>query len=366
MAVVALAGCRSANEPPPVLVGLVVTTTGPDKHAGDQAERGMLLAVKLQHEEAREKSAQPLKVIITNAEGRLGAFAGEAVRLVSVSKAVALFGGNTVEEVLSLDSTTVPVITPLGRRTQKMSERVFCTGLSPEHRGKVLARYSADVLKVARCTVLMDEQNEDAVILADAFVRDFPEQALKSTKKTVRPTTLRFNKDSKLAALAETIEKAKPQGVLFAGTARDLLTFKAAFKKTTPILLFGGAEGSGKALLDGAEGEGVYLVTAFTSDLDVGRTKTFVSQYQAAYSEKPDVHAALAYDAARLFDEAFKRCEGTATPERLREKLLEIKDFAGLTGPLAFAKDGRLRRPAFVVQTEERQLKVKKPYDAEE
>src|SRR6185503_11324578 len=98
----------------------------------------------------------------------------------------------------------------------------------------------------------------------------------------------------------------------------DLLTFKAAFKETVPTLLLGGAEGDSKTLLDA--GDGIYLVTAFTSDLDMGRTKTFVSQYEAAYTEKPDVHAALAFDAARLFDEAFKRCEGSATPERFREK----------------------------------------------
>jgi branched-chain amino acid transport system substrate-binding protein len=362
--VLVLAGCRTANEPPPVLLGLVVSTSGAD--AGQQAKHGMLLAVKQQNELAKDKEAPPLKVIITNAEGRLDAFSGEAVRLVTVSKAVALFGGNTVEEVLRLDRAGVPVVTPLGRRTQAMTERVFCTGLSPAHQGKVLARHAAEMLHLAECAVMIDDQNEDAVLLAEAFVRDFPELALKASKKTVRPTTVRFNKDSKLAALAEAVEKEKPQGILFAGAARDLLTLKTAFKKSAPVLIFGGTEGSSKSLLDGSEGNGVFLATAFAPDVDLPRTKTFVGEYQAAYAEKPDVHAALSFDAARLFDEAYQRCEGSFSNERFREKMLEIKDFPGLTGPLAFAKDGSLRRPAFVVQIEQRQLKAKKQYDAEE
>jgi branched-chain amino acid transport system substrate-binding protein len=360
----ALAGCGSGVDQTPVLLGQVVSTSGGDKYAGEQAERGTLMAVKEQNEQAKDK-ARPLKVLITDAHGKLESFEGEAVRLVSVSKAVALFGGNTSEEVLRLDRAGVPLLTPYGRKTQGMSEQVFCTGLSPSYQGKVLARHAAEVLKLSSITILIDERREDAALLAEAFQREFPAHHQDKETKKARVTTLRFGADPNFSSLAEGVMKEEPQGIVFAGAARDLLALRGALEGRIPALFFGGPDGSSKTLADDPGGEGVVLVSAFAVDVDVARAKEFVSQFESAYSTKPDVHAALAFDAARLFDEAFKRCEGSANSERFREKLLEIKDFPGVTGPLAFAKDGRLRRPAFVLQIEQGKLKLKKQYEAE-
>ena len=77
-----------------------------------------------------------------------------------------------------------------------------------------------------------------------------------------------------------------------------------------------------------------------------------------------DVHAALAYEGVKLLAEALKRCGPDLT--QVKEKLAELKDLAGLAGPLAFGSDQRLRRPAFVVHLENGTLKMKKKYPAEE
>ncbi len=360
-----LAGCGKGAAPLPLPLGLVATLTGPDKAAGEQAKRGMLLAVQEHNAEAKEKNGRPLVVRFSDAQGQVETFEGAAVRLASINRVAALFGGNTVEEVVRLERARVPVLTPLGWKTAGMGDQVFCTGLGPAYQGQVLARFVLQDAKITRLAVVVDEQREEALVLAAACQRELQKTDAKpGVKPVVRPVGWRSGKDADFTDLARRVEAEKAQAVVFAGQAGDLLLLKKHLK-TAPRLLFGGPEGSGKILRD-AGGDGILLVTAFVPDLDLPQTKEFVRQYRAAYSETPEAHAALAHDALRLVAEGLKKCDPTPTPDRLRTELVEIKDFLGLSGPLAFAKDGRLRRPAFLVQIDQGNVKLVKKFGAEE
>ena len=105
----------------------------------------------------------------------------------------------------------------------------------------------------------------------------------------------------------------------------------------------------------------MYLATAFVSDSDLPRAKEFVANYRQAFSEDPDIHAALAYDGARLLFEAIAQCPAGLSMEGISKEtakqLMKLKDFAGLTGPLSFDSEHQLLRPAFVVQVEKNGLK---------
>src|SRR5262249_30687318 len=125
------AGCSGDSAPPPVYLGHVATLSGPDKYPGEQAMRGIRLAVQEQNARAQPQNQRPLIVRHTDTQGKLEAFEGEAVRLATINKVVALFGGTTPDEVTRMDRARVPILTPLGQRTPGMSDLVFCMGLSP-------------------------------------------------------------------------------------------------------------------------------------------------------------------------------------------------------------------------------------------
>jgi branched-chain amino acid transport system substrate-binding protein len=106
-------------------------------------------------------------------------------------------------------------------------------------------------------------------------------------------------------------------------------------------------------------------VTTFAEDGLTPHGQDFARRYQERFKEAPDLHAASAYDGARLLFEAMRRAKGTK-PERLRETLLGLDNFDSLTGPLAIDKDDHgARRPVFVVQRQEGAQKVVKRYDAD-
>src|SRR5262245_12550844 len=358
------AGCGSDSPPPPVYLGHVATLSGPDKYAGEQAMRGIRLAVQEQNARAKAQNQRPLIVRHTDTQGKLEAFEGEAVRLATINKVVTLFGGTTPDEVTRMDRARVPILTPLGQRTPGMSDLVFCVGLSPVDQGKVLARLAAEK-KLERVTVLIDDRRSEAALVADSFVREAAELKPAESKVPLQVTTRRFGKDVKLKEQAKRVDEEKPQALVYAGTPRDLLTLRQALK-TKPALFFAGEDGSVRPLIDAGDADGIYLVSAFAPDVDVDRGNTFVADFRKAFSAEPDVHAALAYDSVRLFEEGLKRCEENASLERFKKEFLEIKDFPDLTGMLAVAASGRVRRPAFVIQIDNGQIKTQKKYAPEE
>lgn len=367
-AALGLLGCGGNTSPPPLYVGHVATLTGPDQYAGKQAERGISLAVQEQDKEADKDKLRPIHVRHTDTRGKLEAFEGEAVRLVAVNRVVALLGGATPAEVVRLDKAQVPLLAPIGLRTRDMSDLVYLTGLAPAFQGKVLARFAVLELKVPAAVVLVDERREDALALADSFASNFSQlhEAKKPKGEVSRPQIRRFGKDRPLPDLAKALAGEKPRAILMAGTPPDLADLLRVLRPAPAPVLFGGEDGSARALLDSPDTAGVYLATAYVRDLDLPRAKEFAAAFANANSTEPDVNAALAYDSARLLFEAIRRCKNEGTSERLAKELGQLKDFPGLTGPLAFATDRLLHRPAFVGRLEKGKLATVKKYEAPE
>jgi len=86
-------------------------------------------------------------------------------------------------------------------------------------------------------------------------------------------------------------------------------------------------------------------------------------EYRALHEEDPDGNAALAHDDTRILLEALAKSEPNFTAAALRMALAETEKFAGLTGPMGFDKEQRLRRPAFVVRWEDGQGKTVKRFN---
>src|SRR6266545_8067398 len=364
-AILALTGC-SGTSPSPVFVGHIVSHL--DRTSGKSAARGIRLAVIEANKDPDKGAGRPVKVIHTDTVGKLEGFEGEAVRLVAINRVAALLGGTTLEEVERLEmgsaplkeekrlDLAVPVLSPCGMRPRTATDAVFCTGLSPASRGKILARFAVDELKIQRTVVLVDERREECLRLADVFTRQFPLAAAKNDPKATpaRPTLLRFDKDNELLDRVPVLKDMKPGLLLFLGTTTDLRRLRQELHDPALPVLFGGDESNLRPLLEDREtGEKVYLVTAFAVDADVPRAQEFAKQFKATFADEPDVHAALAYDDARLLFEAIRQTKDELTGPRLRDELAKLKDFPGLTGMLSFGEDRQLRRPAFVVRLQD-------------
>jgi ABC-type branched-subunit amino acid transport system substrate-binding protein len=358
------AGCGGRPASAPILVGHVATVSGPGKEQGEQATRGIRLAVK----EANQAEARPFAALHTDARGKMEAYEAEAVRLAVVNHVAALVGGITAEEVERLDQARTVVIGLTGSQTRAMSDLVFLTGLAPAARGRALAQLhlkgsapavaaavgqglTGDPLGITTglavdtigrpVIVLADERREENLQVAEAFGREWPAGA------RAGPTLRRFGKDPDLAVLARQIGEQLAPAVMVAGDV-DLVSRLRALLPTVRIY-FGGEDHQEVLQRQPDTPSGVYLVTAFVADADTPRARAFARAYQDVFKEAPGPAAALAYESAQLLFQAMRQIDNPSDRTALATALRSCKDFPGLCGTLAF-EGNVLRRPVFVVR----------------
>jgi branched-chain amino acid transport system substrate-binding protein len=335
------AGCGSPAAQPPIFLGHVATLSGPDSRAGKQAERGIQLALEELGLPASEKLFnRPVVVRHVDGAGNLDSMEAAAARLVSVNRAVALLGGAGKDEALRLDRVRVPVLAPAGLRTSAMSELLFTTGLAPARQGELLAKHLADS-SAAPLALIVDNRRDETQTFAEAFKKTWAQAAAKA-KDSAAPLEIGFGKDAKFTEVAA--RAGKPKTVVFAGAADDFRALRRELKGLSWV--YAGDDGS-LMPADLSAGETVLVATAFAAK--EGKAADFAKKYRDKFQDEATVHAALAYDNLRLVVEALQKGQSSA-PDKLREELLKIKDFAGLTGPLSFAPDQHLSRPAFIAE----------------
>ena len=356
-----LSGCGTTPAPPPIYLGHVATTSGPNQAIGQHEMQGIRLAMEdLTRAGQNLVGNRPMVVKHTDTRGDLDAFEGEAVRLASVSKVVALYGGNTGEEVLRLVRGRVPLLTPLGYRPHGAGELAFSTGISVSFQANALARFAVEEKNIGNIVILVDETREQARALADAFENQFKKLfAEKHPKEAAQePKRLLFGKELKIAEVAaRSIDAKETQCVVFTGTAEDFAQWSKAQRRDALLVLYAGEDG---ALSDAPLN--TYMASAFATQKELPKTVDFARQYREAFKEEPDVHAALAYDAVRILVEALQRSQKPAS-EGLAEELRQMKDFAGLVGTLTFGSDRQLRRPVFVGRAIGGKFEAVKRYD---
>jgi branched-chain amino acid transport system substrate-binding protein len=100
--------------------------------------------------------------------------------------------------------------------------------------------------------------------------------------------------------------------------------------------------------------KGYYFTDHFAAAGATGITKTFIDEYRAIYNENPDSVAALTYDSAKIVLQAIANTGLTGTLEKDREAIKDaivaLKDYPGITGNMTFNTDGDPDKTAVVVR----------------
>ncbi len=353
LALATLAGCYQRGTTEPILIGHVATLSGSEKTVGEHAKRGILLAVEEANQEDNRIAGRRVAVLHADArpDGKAAQAEGVGVRLISINKVAALLGGTDAAQAeylaRAVQSGGVPLVTQSGLPGSSLNENVFSCSVAPARQGQVLAKYAARELKAGRVAVLSDNRSSASTALADAFVAELGRD---------NATWLEFKGPADFADVVGRARKANPRAILIAGAASNLGKLRAELAKAgleVPVW-FGGDEGSLPALqADREASNGVYLATPYLVENDTPANREFVKAYKERFQESPDVHAALAYDGARLLFEAMRRAKTPTTPPGILEELSKLEGFPGLTGPLSFGNDRHARRPVFVVRLQD-------------
>lgn len=338
-------GCDRSDSGKPVEIGHIVSS--------DQADEEK--ALKLAVDELNQDTGalpQGRRLHLRHAPGGSTAdeFGFQATRLVSLNRVSGLVGGNRWTEAEKLGVAIQPekviAVTSSGWAGASPSQNLFCVGLAPAERGRVLALVAKDA-KAKRIVVVRDTHAKAAGVAADRFSADCRAMAATITEfdvGAVRPV------DADL--------------IYFACSAAQAVRLRIA-GTNAPIVLFGDEDAELPALLSSGSGsEGFQVATAGHATAPSERLAAFVAKYQQTYQKPPSPSALLAHDALSIWVEAAKRSGGYEADGMRNEFLKREKPFDSLTGPLTFADDHTARRPIFVGQIKNGQLAEIRTFDA--
>lgn len=115
--------------------------------------------------------------------------------------------------------------------------------------------------------------------------------------------------------------------------------------------------------LAGKNAEGLLLTTPFFIDDTNKEAKAWSDEFTKIAGFAPTVHAACAYDTAFLLETAIKNSGATVTRDSIRDKLQNVQNFVGLTGPIKFNPDGDITRQYLIIAVEKGAFVKKTEYD---
>ena len=217
------------------------------------------------------------------------------------------------------------------------NDNCFQVCFTDPNQGKKSADYIADNKVASKVAVIYDSSDAYSSGVYNTFKSEAASKGLNVVSETS------FTKDNKTDFSAQ-IGDAKSKGAelvflpIYYSEAAQILN---QAKKAGLEAKFFGCDGLDGILtmknFDTSLAEGVMLLTPFAADAQDDMTKTFVSNYEAAYGDVPNQFAADAYDAIYIMKAAGEKAGITADmsvsdmSDAMKKAMTEIT-YDGLTG----------------------------------
>src|SRR5690349_12923730 len=341
-----------ANISDSVKIGVFVSLTGATASYGTSA----LNAIKLATDEANRADGiggKQIELVVEDDHSKTEDVPGIVTKLIQDAKVHALLAEPVSTRAMAAapiaQANKVVMISPASVKPEltQQGDYIFRACFISSKEGQAIADFAAHKLKAKTAALILDEQNDYAVVLARFFADSFEKHGGRVIIKQ------RYSAgDQDVSAQLFAIKAAKPD-----------IIFAPGFYTTAPMVARMVKQLGLKATLIGSDGwdspslmqggsepfEGVYFANHFWVGSDAPITKKFVASYQTKYAVAPDALAATAYDAARLLFAAFQRAKSTDSAA-VRDALATTKDFPGVTGKITLDANRNAQVPVYLLR----------------
>jgi branched-chain amino acid transport system substrate-binding protein len=220
------------------------------------------------------------------------------------------------------------------------------------------AEFAVTELGTRRIAILYDDEMDYTRLLARYFTRSIEAyggkvvfvRAFHSGERDVTELMARDAQDTEAGGTAEVGRMPLRAHLIYLaagpGDAGPLVRKLRAAGYGQPIM--GGDSFDNSRLVNAAEssGGGVYFTThaALGMPHSTAAMRRFSTRYTSAYGRAPEnAFAALGYDTVNLVAKAILRAE-SAEPQKVRDALLQMHAFNGVTGAMSYARDSFVPR----------------------
>ena len=335
---------RGASSNESVKAVAILPLTGPAAQYGRYTQQGMLLALKELEAEAAGKPIS-LSVIFEDSKSE----PKEAVTIVKKFTSI-----NHVEVVFVLTTAETTAIAPVCEQTHTvmitatvapgaadLGEYVFRNAGNLAKDAEAMADMCINSLGLKRVAVLA--LNMPALREIEAVFRKRLEMS------GGQPIAAEWgNKgDTDFRAQLSKLREQSPDAIYLLGYVEVAYIMKQARELGFKVQFLGDPSMESPKVIEiaGAAADGaIFTRAAFDANASEASISAFNSAYKNAYGEAPEVFAAQAYDNIHLLNMVLQR--GGRNADDIRNGLLAIRDFPGISGRTTFLKNGDVNKPA--------------------
>jgi branched-chain amino acid transport system substrate-binding protein len=280
--------------------------------------------------------------------------ASAAQKLINQDKVIGIIGAVMSKVTLAVapiaQSAGVPEISPTStnEKVTLVGDYIFRACFIDPFQGTVMANYAWNTLKVKTAACLFDNGNDYPKGLAENFKKSY--EALGGRIVAYEAFTDE-DKTVDFKAQLTKIKAAKPEFLYLSGYyGSTALILKQARAMGLNVPAGGGDGWDSPELvkIGGAAVEGGVFSNHFSKDDPAPKVQAFVAAYTAKYGAAPDALAALAYDAAGLFLDAFKTV-GSIKGSDIRDGMKNTT-FSGIAGAYQFDANRNPVKAAVILQ----------------
>ncbi len=343
-----LSACAAASSGGVIKVGGIGELTGSDAITGASFKNAADLAVKKVNDTGGlEVGGKKYKILLTIVDN--GSMVDQSAALVyklnQQNNVVAIIGPNAdrfaiaaseraerIELSLITPRSTNPKTT-LDTLTGQPKKYVFRACFSDPEQGHLLAKFAMEKLGAKKAAALYDSETDYNRAIAKSF-----KQTFEASGGQVVAFETYASGDKDFTDQLTKIKDANPEIILLPNDYRDIPLQVQQAHHLGITASFLGSDSWGEAELTrqcGADCEGFYFSTHFSTEDTAAITQDFVAAYTAQYDSPPDETAALTYDAFNLLWRALQAA-GVVDQEAIRDALARISQFTGVTGSIQF------------------------------
>jgi len=361
--VLAFSFCQQNNQqnpqqPADLVVGVYGSLTGTTATFGISTRDGIAMATD-EANQAGGVFGKKIRLIVEDDQGKPEEAQTVVTKLVNKDRVIAVLGEVASSRSLAAapvcQQNRVPMITPSSTnpRVTQVGDYIFRVCFIDPFQGLVMAKFAANSLKIKNVAVLRDIKNDYSVGLGDVFVENF-----KKLGGTIVSDESYSEGDTDFSAQLTSIKSKNPQAIYVPGYYTEVgLIARQARKLGITVPLFGGDgwdspklwEIGGEALND------CFYSNHYSVDDPSPAIQKFVADYKTRHNQVPDAIAALAYDAARILFDAWRRAGSTEGP-KVRDALAQTKEFPGVTGKITLDENRNAVKPAVVLRVKNGKL----------
>jgi len=353
-------GCKKAEVKPTeqvVNLGGIEPMTGGSATFGTGSKNGVVMAVE-EFNAAGGATVDGVKTTINyineDDTGSPEVGASAAHKLIDQDKVIGIIGADMSKVTLAIapiaQAAGVPEITHMStnEKVTLVGDYIFRACFIDPFQGTVMANYAYNTLKVKTAAVLYDNGNDYNKGLAEYFKAGFEKNG---GKVVAFEAFTDEDKTVDYKAQLTKIKAAKPEFLYlpnyYAATALQLKQARG-MGLNVPA---GGGDGDDSpdlVKIGGAAVESFVFSTGFSKDDLNPKVQAFVSAYTTKYGAAPDSNAALGYDAAGLFLDAFKTA-GSIKGSDIRDAMKNTT-FSGISGSYKFDENRNPIKAAVLLQ----------------